>query len=165
MLSKLKKLVYEFGGTIKIVPEHYRSMPGQIDWAPFRTKLYLGVDWKNKTLFHIGEFPSDPTTESLGDFIHEIGHVFACKVTPEKSNEFNFFGWEYLVALQAGMTHEDFCKRNRYYGIRDSRYPKYWGDFGDHDAKGQRIIIGDMIRRGIKYGNIVKDKPVSVRKP
>jgi len=63
------------------------------EFAPFALpKHILGINFSKKIIvFNLN-------TILWGNLIHEMGHVFASKFRPLHSNEWSFFGWEYIVA-------------------------------------------------------------------
>lgn len=68
-----------------------------LDQAPFSS--WLGVDYPNKTVYLTKD-------AHLGEVIHEMGHVFASLRTPNFSEEYDFFGWEFTVAQKVGLVEE-----------------------------------------------------------
>ncbi len=89
------------------------------------------MDWHRKVIY------ADPSTKAA-DIIHEMGHVFACKVNPERSEEYLFLGWEYVVALSIGMTEPEWAEQMKDYMVTDvytlsdvfhGRYNLLWGVF------------------------------------
>lgn len=62
--------------------------------APFSSSD-LGIDWDNKQILYSADV-------YWPEVIHEMGHVFACKVIPNHADEAIFFGWEYTLAQRVG---------------------------------------------------------------
>lgn len=76
-------------------------------FAPFVNEN-VGVHWQSKTV----AIPR--TYESMGTIIHEMGHVFACKVPPNHCHdEWSWMGWEIALAKKIGI--KEWLKNNEYY--------------------------------------------------
>jgi hypothetical protein len=116
ILSELNKFVTSWGNELVCVDTTYplHAIPYR---APFLdSDIRLGFDWGNKVIYY----------ESRADIcalIHEMGHVFASKSPPGKifgEDEFDFFGWEYLLALKAGLSTDEFINMNDAYQVTNS---------------------------------------------
>lgn len=118
MLLRLKKCAVRWGGDLEDVSlekwdERVKSA-GDFWQAPFTNKK-LGVAWNDKRIC----YASSDNVE-WPHVVHEMGHVFACPITPDNSREVDFFGWEYALARHVrGLVAEwNFCNGN--YQIDDS---------------------------------------------
>jgi hypothetical protein len=93
----LRKLAKSWGGDIvRVSPEKFKAEARGKDFfeAPF-TNAKLGVLWKTKKVLFVGDVP-------WGFLTHELGHLFASAENPERSKEFDFFGWEIVLARMVG---------------------------------------------------------------
>lgn len=120
-LTRLKRLSKRLGGEIKELTSHeFKSLRDKysviqyskngigFSEAPFTNKL-LGLDYANHIVY-VGE------ECSISGIIHEMGHAFACQDPPDISDEFDFFGWEYLLAKKLGI-EADWQSNNKDYGL------------------------------------------------
>ncbi len=88
-IAALKALASKWGGSVQEVDEDTFDEIEDLELAPF-TGARLGVVYATKTVYYCGDVP-------WVDLVHEMGHVFACNETPEGSQEWDFFGWEYAI--------------------------------------------------------------------
>lgn len=85
--------------------------------APFSWQI--GIDYYQKKLYLTKDF----SHETVGNIIHEVGHIVACDDAPEDSNEVEFLGWEIAFALELGLLDEwragqsDYTVRHSYHGL------------------------------------------------
>lgn len=115
MLSKLREIAKTWGGDIvELSHEDFlaREEEETFSVAPF-VNDDLGVDYNRKEVVFSSKRP--PTWCAV---VHELGHVFACSEEPLESNEFAFFGWEYILAKRIGGAQE-WCAANKDYGVGD----------------------------------------------
>lgn len=88
--AALQRLAQSWGGSLEFFPHDVDfPFPRDSDPCPFESRLYVQYD-------RMRIVSSEST--SWVSIIHEMGHVFASRVVPDKSDEVMFFGWEYLVA-------------------------------------------------------------------
>jgi hypothetical protein len=79
--------------------------------APF-TGGRLGVLWRKKEIIYAGDEP-------WPGILHEMGHVFAAKRNPSLADEYNFLGWEHVMAHVVGDV-KYWREHNANYGVTDS---------------------------------------------
>lgn len=76
-------------------------------FAPFVTEN-VAVHWRNKTI----AIPK--AYENIGAVIHEMGHVFACNVPPDRCpSEWDWLGWEIALAKKIGI--KEWLRNNEYF--------------------------------------------------
>jgi len=104
-LSRLRSLCQALGGgLVEMTEEEFdrtfmvgsQKEPVGLTHAPF-TDRNLGVDWEGKRVLY-----STRWGVHWPDLIHEMAHIFASVVSPAKSDEWSFFGWEYAMCLYLG---------------------------------------------------------------
>lgn len=122
--------------------------------APFSTKN-LGVFWSRKQIIYTGENMPWP------DIVHEAAHVFACKVNPNRCDEWPFLGWEYAMAKYLGGPMTDWFKYMRDYVVDGRR-----GDtFGDFSPSRRQLVLQERLRAARSLKLVVGDVPQSIRRP
>jgi len=120
--------------------------------APFSTKN-LGIFWSRKQVIYTGENMPWP------DIVHEAAHVFACKVNPNRSNEWPFLGWEYAMAKYLGGPMTDWFKYMRDYVVDGKR-----GDtFGDLSPSRRHLLLQERIHAARDLKLVVGDVPQCIR--
>jgi hypothetical protein len=71
------------------------------DWypAPFAEQDTLGLWWQKKRIFMCRPM----SLHYVGNVIHECAHLFATTKRPNESIEWDFLGWEMMVAERIGL--------------------------------------------------------------
>ena len=103
--------------------------------APFTCDL--GLDWKEQIVFWRRGRAHDMA--AIIGAIHEAGHILACPYDPHgvDTAEVDWLGWELLVALQCGITLEEYVSVEGGYGIgKQFRFP----DGSEHPY----MVLGDV---------------------
>jgi hypothetical protein len=119
--------------------------------APFCS--FHGVRWRAKEIVTVKGWAC---TSSL---IHEMGHVFACHVSPEEvSDELAFFGWEVAVARMIGCC-ASWSRDNAHYAITEQ------GDtWGDASPYRRRTFANQRVATARQIGLLDEHlRPISVR--
>ena len=123
--------------------------------APF-TSRQLGVDYKRREVYYA---PGIPWPHVL----HEMGHASASRRRPSRSDEWKFFGWEYLMAQYVDGVDE-WVKSNESYQVDDGS-PGGFAELRDVSAIRLQELIREAIELGTRYGNInAKGNPCCVRR-
>lgn len=136
--------------------------------APF-TGWDLGVIHRDQRVLYGSHAEPEQVPVYATSLIHEMAHCFASLVPPNRmiakdddSNEFQFFGWEFLLARQIGLSIKDFYVGNQDYSV----------DHGDtvgammSSKSGRqklRACMHDRVTRGQQLAIIVNGTPVSIR--
>ena len=122
--------------------------------CPFST--HLGIGWRSRTLYVSATHLRDPLT--IGQAIHEIGHIVATREPPESADELDFTGWESAAASICGV-------RRWWYSLAMTEYgTDELDEFGDLDTAAQRAFIRRARARGRAIGNVSPSgRPVSLR--
>lgn len=149
----LAELIGEWGGNLWLV-DYFRDD----EQSPFCS--YLGMDWdKFEILICPLDLPGKNPVNS-GHLIHEMGHMFACIERPNKSIEFNFFGWEYALAKFIGC-YKEWADSNRDYGILTNGRNK---DFGELDAEEKMEVLEEEVEKCKERGLITPSGfPIAIR--
>lgn len=161
-LKQLKVISKNWGGEI-IQIEYPYDLTVIKDPAPFSAPV-LGVDWDNKKIYFLNYNEIGPV-----NLIHEMGHIFASLIEPTSSTEWDFFGWEYLLALQIGLSESDFFYYNSDYQVfyhdvgRLNRNEKDTIAISTLNNRERKILIDNAIIRATTCGVIVNNKPIAIR--
>lgn len=151
---QLRRMVRSWGGDIILLEG--AAFPERVAEAPFAWGVF-GVDWYNKKIYARSGCFKRP----MG-FIHEAGHIFAVNSIPTFAEEFDFMGWEYLMARELDVLTEWYVSMATYciYPNHIITKPSKFGELSPDEATD---TLEEMVERGRKYGNIVGEQPVSVR--
>lgn len=164
-IEELRKLVEKWGGTLeKVSRDEIYAIEEQAGFAAAPFTGGLGVFWKDKRILF-----TEQTHWSA--IIHEMGHVFVGKCEPENEpNEFDFFGWEYLIAKRFDI--EAWRKENADYVVTEDG--KSLGDLTNEfnervmhgmnlDEKEFQALITERLQRAEELGMIQNGEPVTLR--
>ena len=161
VLRRLRQRTRRWGGRIVYIPRKIEATRA-LDFAPF-TAWDLASSHSEKAVY----FSDFCCPEKVEDFavglIHELGHVFAEPYGPNdsRSNEFEFLGWEIVLARQVGLSDLEFCRGNKDYGIDDDGT-----ELREFLAKPRELakFLAETVEKAKKAGLIKHGYPVSVRK-
>ena len=165
-VQKLTRIARSWGGdVVRITAEQYSAIfPGGFSSArpgfyenPFINKRF-GTHPATKRLLYVDEYWTG--------FVHELGHLFATKDTPNEAEEWDFFGWEYCLAKKVGNTAV-WCKNNGEYGIGSLELgmlvTHMMCNFGTLKPHEKKLVIADRIAAGKKAGIISRaGNPLSI---
>jgi hypothetical protein len=119
----------------------------------------LGVLYYERLVVYVAGSAPDIDPSSI---VHEMGHVFACKRSPNRCKEFGFFGWEYALCQSVGVTHDAWVKANRKYQVGTSR--NGYSSLEDLQPEKVERVIQTAIRHATRHGLIGDDGvPRSIR--
>lgn len=105
----LKSYIEGWDGTIERVADVAYDFQ-----APFNP--LLGCDWNNKKFYYASRIVWD--TQTICGLIHEMGHVFASNEPPHQcKHEYDFLGWEWLLAEAIGIPMSSWRKGNGDYVV------------------------------------------------
>lgn len=123
--------------------------------APFSWKL--GLDYAKKTLYFDGACDA----ESVGNLIHEAGHLVACEKSPEDSEEYEFLGWEIALALELDLL-DDWAYGQQDYGVTTNEYEGgiEIGLLSDEEFD---ELVEERIDYARSIGLVVVDRAVAIR--
>lgn len=147
-LAELQRLAEGWGGAV--VEVHFDDpVWDSVDVAPF--SAWLGVDHGHKTVYLTQD--AEP-----GEVIHEMGHVFASDRTPNFSEEYDFFGWEFVVAQKAGLV-EEWIQSAGNYSVGGTQF----AEFSELSIDEQSDLLEERVGHARLLGLIVGEEPVSIR--
>ncbi len=161
LLEKLQILCHKFGGEIKFT-DRFDRYYDKTSFYDSPSAYGVGVLLNKKQV--ICDKKRDV---SIATIIHEMGHMFATSSSPNNSKEFEFFGWEYLVAQEIGMSVEQWLEENSDYIVTEGDSISV-GNFLNSDVghdQSIQDIIGEQIAEGIRLGIIKNGKPISILSP
>lgn len=136
-IASLQKIAKRWGGEIRQVSEaefaKVKARLRSFSEAPFSAQD-LGVDWHRRRILYV----DDPGWAAI---IHEMGHTFACDIHPTNSDEFEFLGWEFLMAQHIGADLAEWVKQNKDYQVSAEDFDPMCKGKGESFAQ-----IGDLTK-------------------
>lgn len=150
-LSKLKRLARKWGGdVVELSRSDYDKLQSGFYEAPF-TSYRLGVHHRSKTVYWSEKV-------EVGEVIHEMGHVFASKRPPDLTEEWDFFGWEYILAKKVGALKEWTGSTSDYQVSEDGE------TFGGLTEAGRVVLLTERVSRAKALGLLSpRLSPLSIR--
>lgn len=143
----LKSFLGRFGAGLSFLSEeNFQARQEALKEAPFA--VGLGIDFTaREILVNQFFFDSDPE-RFLGNIIHEAGHLL---VTGDvTTQEWDFFGWEFCVAVETGTVDEWLLSSDDYcVGGED--------DFGALTLDERSDILEERVQRALTLGYLNKD--------
>lgn len=174
VLGKLKAVARRWGGELRAVTEDeygtFADLSNRVfSEAPFASGC-LGVVYAKKLVVYV---PGTGDVEPVG-IIHELGHAFSSRRAPDSCKEYGFFGWEYALARQVGITRGEWCSRNKDYqvgykpdekerALRGPGAPLPFAPLGALTKAQRDWVIRDRTTHAVKTGRIVNGRPVPLR--
>jgi hypothetical protein len=168
-IARLRALCRSWGGNLVLLDRsHFVDLfdeifrDGKSIYRPISRGFYSspaahghGLHYENKIIYATFE------DAHSGRLIHEMGHVFACDLGPEHSDELSWLGWEIATARRVDC-YEEWSDQNNGYilgGLSDDAFE--W----DHTRPLQmRPIIADRLEEARRLGLIdQQDQPKSIR--
>jgi len=128
----------------------------------------VGMNWETKIIF-ISDRMRNSTSCIVGA-IHEAGHVFTSHGRPtlkSDEDEIYFLGWEYLLAMEVGVSEDEWLSCNSDYGV-NGIIPDLEGEFsiqemGDIPHERIKEFIDKIVSMSLAHGILSDMKPISVR--
>ncbi len=160
--ERLQLLVKQWGGKLIYTEDNDVFDALCVDGAPFDHNL--GVDYDRKVIVAEKGF-------NLGGVIHEIAHVFAVNAETSRaaldSDEFDFFGWEFMLARKVDLVPE-WVESNYNYSLPNDPFEYNGKDFGGEDfgqleLEEQSDLIEERVDYARQIGIVMDDEPISVR--
>ena len=125
----------------------------RIAYTPFSSTV--GLSWGSKKLFISRDHLHN--AETIGNAIHELGHLLALREIPSRSIEQNSLGWEWQVAKLLRIRRQWEINMNGY-GVEAG------GSYGGYSTKEKLEILRSAVEDGKKYGNLTATGcPIVVR--
>ena len=150
--ERLRAICEGWGGRLIELPEEEYRQDQQIQEAPFSAGD-LGIRWAAKEIVFTRRLPLEPV-----EIIHEMGHVFAATGRPDEIQEFDFLGWEYVLALEVGISRRDWVHENQHYAVTDDGDELGYMGYGEVTT-----LLDERIRVATAAGLIREGKPVAIR--
>ena len=145
----------DWNGAIKSIKDMNNK---KLEIAPFNEGF--GINYEEKIVCYWGSSLDDYTYFICG-LIHEMGHVFASLDGPKDSDEYSFFGWEFLLSQEIGLSLEEFIYGNRDYNVETkSGCHKLMYELSTKDAI---EAINSCINLSYAKNLIINDKPIAIR--
>lgn len=152
-LARLQELSRSWGGRI-VQLSSKRILQRRLRYISFAPATNLAVDYEEKTVYVCEK-------ESLGNIIHEMGHVFASPCCPAKSEEYNFFGWEFMVAVKTDLVPE-WLESTGDYAVGGDGIENIV-DFKDMTIDEQSDLIEERVQYARGLGLVVGEEPIAIR--
>jgi hypothetical protein len=151
-MEALRSLVESWGGHFEHVTLSDPIWDSE-EVAAAQYSAFLGVDYGRKIIYTVDGF-------CPGEVLHEVGHVFASLHNPAFAEEYDFFGWEFVVAQKVGLV-EEWLKGTGNYSVGGTSFI----EFEEMTIEEQSDLIEERVQRAVALGLIVGGEPVSVRAP
>jgi hypothetical protein len=152
-LARLQDLARSWGGGIvELLEDDKLWEADHINASPFSFKL--GLDHAHKTIYIL-------EGAELGGIIHEMGHVFASAAEPSRSVEYEFFGWEFVVAAKIGIVEEWIESVGDYTVGGDHNAGIV--DFKDMTIDEQSDLIEERVQHARTLGLVIGEEPIAIR--
>ena len=153
-VNQLLELASSWGGAVVQCNRKYFESR-VVNGAPFSNDL--GVDYEHKLVFAV----TGALYENPGGVILEMGHVFASLVAPQDADEYDFLGWEFMLARKVGLVDEWLDSMDDY-SIADSPNIAF-PEFGYMELDDQDEVLCARVEHARELGLIIGEEPVSVR--
>ena len=125
----------------------------------------LGIDWKNRSILYSSNL------EIPGALIHELGHLVfdsekklkALRFSLTDTDEYRFFGWEWLVAKKTGLTQEWKSYLFNGYFLEEEIEPFgiLEGEFRDFSGAERLAILKFRVQEARRLGYAKGNTPVT----
>ena len=152
-IRSLARIARSWGGRLSIISEvQFKELDHDADFSHAPFTGWHGVNWTAKTVYAVRG------REDVGAIIHEMGHVFADRVEPHKSDEFRWLGWEISLARKIGASHS-WSKQNSNYAVDD--HGTEWGEL----TPSKRVaLVKERLAHAKESGIVAKDgTPLAIR--
>lgn len=169
-LGRLRRLVAPWGGALRVVREpEFRELRYQAGFsrAPFFDGL--GVHHRRREVVLV----SPVSRLKVAEVIHEMGHTFATRLDPavredaDRLYEFDFLGWEMVVAQRVGLPWPAWREGHRDYGLwgMDESVQDLWAcEVGQCTDQQIQVLFRDRVLRARALGLLdERDRPRLVR--
>ncbi len=161
-LRRLRALIRPWGGTIQIIDRSQED--ALVDQRHYYACPFAdgGVSFTKKICYLRGPIRKSKVAE----VIHELAHIFASDRNPNRATEFNFLGWEMVVADTINLPRGPWRIGNANYQLHSLQDPKPpWArDVGDCTDAELELLYQDRLKEAQKLGSVSKDgEPLSVR--
>lgn len=175
LFLRLQQECRRLGGKLVVTEAEIYDHDPEVQDAPF--EIGLGIKWEEKEVHISPNLVTRP--ESLAGVIHEMGHVFVDlrygeDERPGESREFNFVGWEFMVALKLNCVRHWYGSMANYSivtveeRLRDEKvghwkYGKGNTEFCDLDRAQRRFFLTDRVAVARKKGFVKGNIPLTLR--
>lgn len=154
--DRLVSAARELKTDVRVVKKLPWSIQRQRNWfyaSPFDSYTGIQVDDTGQVAVVLVEGPG--VLDCVGPIIHELGHICVTGgVTIGK--EFDFFGWEFVLAQKCGFVEEWLASN---YGYQVDEYGMEFDKLTDDE---QSEFLEERIYFAVKNGFVVNDEPIRV---
>lgn len=158
-LTYLARLCRRWGGEIVFMPKadfhalHFKLSAD--DGLTIGPDGNHAVDRPNRRILAVEH------QHNVGTLIHEMGHAFLAEAAPSNPGEFDWLGWEIVLARRAGC-YRVWSKQNAGYAMNLEEGEREWGEL---TAEQLRRVIADRIDYARKIGIVSqRGEPLCTRK-
>lgn len=158
-LGYLARLCRRWCGKIVFMPhEAFRSLPynaPDTDGLTRSPDMVHAIDWPNRKVIAVDH------RHNVGAIIHEMGHLFLEEGRPSATEEFDWLGWEIVLARRA-RCYRVWDKQNAEFVLNLEGRARSWGDL----ARSEKArLAADRIDHAQAIGIVSKDgEPLCTRK-
>lgn len=171
LLDRFRAFAESMGGKIEIKEFSERSgVRGASRWALCPFNNYLATNYRDRKIRILPE--TELTASTVSALVHEMGHAFASKRAPMNSDEWSFFGWEFLTARKLGVLPQWIIGTADYVLPQEvaadligatSFRSRGWDIQAARSARVLAPVLWRAVTLGRKNGSIVGREPVCVR--
>lgn len=153
--GRLEALCQRLGGSLqRVTPAEFEVLKRQPGFSRAPASPGHGLDWDARRIYAVDSLINP------GAIIHEMGHVFASDLPPYCSNEFDWLGWEIVVARHM-RCYRQWSQQNKDYAINELVLGGAWiamdGDeWGDLSRAKQRLLARDRIAAAKQLGSLTR---------
>lgn len=139
-LTYLSRLCRRWGGELVLMPaSEFHAMRFNASWVDDGLTMgpdsNHGLDRSNRRVIAVEH------RYNVGAIIHEMGHAFLSEATPSNDGEFDWLGWEIVLARRAGC-YRTWSKQNAEYVINTDLGERTWSTL---TVEQRRDLIVDRI--------------------
>ena len=149
LIRELAKWCKAHDGALVDVPRHVVEQHQMHRYCTDRA-----IDWPNRVIYY------DADTVLAAALIHEVAHVFASRVPPDKTDDADLVGWEYALARRMRVV-EVWTTTLIRADVRTPGVVKVWGTH--FLEKTVQSALTKAWNHAAQNGLIVNGKPVSIR--
>lgn len=160
-LGYLSRLCRRWSGELVLMSEpEFRALPFNAPWVD--DGITRGPDDNHATDRPRRKVIAVDGMANPGAIVHEMGHCFLSEGNPSNDGEFDWLGWEIVLARRA-RCYRIWSAQNAEYLINTNLGERTWGTL---TADRRRCLITDRIDWAMSLGIVSQDgEPLCTRRP
>jgi hypothetical protein len=126
----------------------------------------FGINYRKQIFFYTAGAKDNGRYSCVTTILHELTHLLASREGPDsvRCRELDLWGWESKLAKQLGI-HPYWTDTFDDYAVGGARTGEEVSLFCELSPFLKAQVVQGWIQRGVRYGNIIEGRPVSVRQP